>query len=560
MSVRGMVEADFPEIALDICAFPPSLLALRPPVEILQEIFLFLADLYHPPSLNSSGQPDWIAVTYVCRYWRSAALGIPKLWSSITPGLSVSWSWVMMERSAPLSMCIDMRIGACYEDGLEPFAASELLFAARIRTLRLSGYVDDILNVLHVLHRPSLLESLSLHAVPNEERSFYIKLPETLFGGKAPFCRRLTFETYVCIQAPRWLLTGITQLTISSNVTLLVLLGALQETLQLEMLCIATPLGWPPGSVPPPRVALPRLSLLSFYGTPRHLVTLSSYLDVPHTLRRRLFWSTSPILLLDSLAELFADTQAFIPHDSAPGVDDGGLRIARVTGGRKRGSFEVWSRAASGSASAAAREDALFLFNISWDLLGHASRIFNPPPPYPFFRLVSPYMRLGIERVEHLTVASETAIEDAGTAGECAANVLGTPDVAEQCQALLAMLPSVKTVRLHRSSPACLSVLRALSASENLLPHLERVLVVQSIVRYAAAHLDGTGVTGSGFSSAVVSREFVRVNLGAELVNRVKERSGLEVVLVRCDVDGDALDALRERARVTICDSDELER
>ncbi|KAH9019358.1 hypothetical protein EDB85DRAFT_2008857 [Lactarius pseudohatsudake] len=538
-------------------------LALRPPVEILQEIFLFMADLYRlyppPPSLKSSGQPDWIAVTYVCRYWREAALGMPKLWSSITPGLSISWSRAMIERSAPFSIRIDMRIGTCYEDGLESFAASKLLFTARIRTLRLSGYSDDILNALHDLRRPSPLESLSLQAVPNEGQPFKINLPEALFDGEAPYCRRLTFETYVWIHAPRWLLTGITHLTVSSDVTLHAPLRALRATPQLEMLCIMTHFGWAPGSVPPRRVALPRLSLLSFHGTPCHLVTLSSHLDVPPTLRRQLFWSTGPILMWHSLAETFTDTQAFVPHDSAPGVDDGGLRIARVMGGRKRGSFEVWSRTASGSASAAAREDALFLFNTNWDLPGNASRFFKYPSPYPFFRLASLCARLGTERVEHLTVASETAIEGAGITGGRTTDVLETPDVAEQWKALLAALPSVKTVHLHRSSPTCLSVLRALSASADLLPHLEKVLVVQSIVRYAAAHLDGTGVAGSGSTSAVASRGFVQVNLGAELVDSVKERFGLEVVLVRCEVDGDALDALRERARVVICDSDELE-
>ncbi|KAH8989867.1 hypothetical protein EDB86DRAFT_2940849 [Lactarius hatsudake] len=229
-------------------------------------------------------------------------------------------------------------------------------------------------------------------------------------------------------------------------------------------------------------------------------------------------------------------------------------------GGRKRGSFEVWSRTASGSASAAAREDALFLFNINWDLPGHWSSFFKRPPPYPFFRLASLCVRLDTERVEHLTVASETAIEGTGTTGGCTTDEVEMPDVAEQWKALLAALPSVKTVHLHRSSPTCLSVLRALSASADLLPHLERVLVVQSIVRYAAAYLDGTGIARSGSSSAVASREFVQVNLGAELVDSVKERSGLEVVLVRCEVDGNALDALRERARVVICDSDELAR
>ncbi|KAH8989871.1 hypothetical protein EDB86DRAFT_2773664, partial [Lactarius hatsudake] len=264
------------------------------PVEILQEIFLFLAGLYPPPSsFCSSGQPDWIVVTYICRYWREAALGIPRLWSSITPGLSVSWSRAMMERSSPLPMHIDMRIGACYRDGLESFAALELLLIARIRTLRLSGYTDDILNVIHDLRRPSPLVSLSLQAVPNRVQSFDVNLPEALFGGEAPYCRRLTFDTSVSIHAPRWLLAGITHLTTSASFAPHFLLDALQATPRLEVLCIVhMSTGWRdttlPGGVPPQRVALPRLSLLSLHGTPGHLVALSSRLDVPSTLRRQL--------------------------------------------------------------------------------------------------------------------------------------------------------------------------------------------------------------------------------------------------------------------------------
>ncbi|KAH9005348.1 hypothetical protein EDB83DRAFT_2464741 [Lactarius deliciosus] len=550
MSVRGMVGTDFPDIA---CAFPPSL-ALQLPVEILQEIFHFFAGLYPPPSpFRSSGQPDWIVVTYICRYWREAALGMPKLWSSITPGLSVSWSRAMTKRSSPLPMHIDMRIGACYRDGLESFAALELLLTARIRTLRLSGYADDIHSVIHDLRRPSPLESLSLQAVPNRVQSFDVNLPEALFGGEAPYCRRLTFDTSASIHAPRWLLTGITHLTTSANFALSVLLDMLQATPRLEVLCIVhMSTGWRdttlPGGVPPQRVALPRLSLLSLHGTPGHLVALSSRLDVPPALRRQLFWSTGPIWRGDDLT----DTQALIPHDSAPGVDDGGLRIARVIGELERGSFEVWSRTDSESAGAAAREDALFLFNNNWNLpvrlRGFLAR------SYPFFRLASLCALLGTARVEHLTVAPETPIEGAGTAGEYVPT-RKLPDVAAPWQALLAALPSVKTLRLHHGSPACLSVLSALSASAGLLPHLERVLVVQSIVRYATAHLHGTDV--AGFGSAVAKREFVQANLGPELVDSVKERPGLEVVLIRCEVDDEALDALQKRVRVVICDDPE---
>jgi len=466
----------------------------------------------------------------------------------------------MMERSAPLSMHIDMRIGDCYKNGLESFAALELLFTApKIRTLCLSGYPDDVLIALHGLRRPSPLESLNLRVVPNRVQAVDVNLPEALFGGEAPYCRRLTFETSVWIHAPCWLLTGITHLTISASVAPHVLFGALQTAPQLEVLCIAhIPIGWLDtylsGSVPPrPRAALPRLSLLSLHSTPCHLVTLSSLLDAPPTLRRQLFWSTGLIWDLNHLASVFTAMQALIPRDSAPDVDDGGLRVARLMGGRKRGSFEVRSRTGSSSAGAAAREDALFLLNISWDLFVPLQKLH---PPESFSRLVSLCACLGSARVEHLAVAPETTIECADTAGECATDAL---EVVEQWKALLAVLPSVKTLHLHRRGPACLSVLRALSASAYLLPYLERVFVVQSIVRYApaAVHSDGTGVAGSGSGSTVASREFVRANLGTELVNGVKERSGLEVLLVRCDADDKLLDTLRKRARVVICDGAE---
>src|SRR6266404_2400925 len=77
------------------------------------------------------------SITYVCCYWRSAALGLYEHWSSFTSGLSISWSRTMIERSAPLPMRIDIRIGFCFHDGVDSFAISGLLFTitqARMHT------------------------------------------------------------------------------------------------------------------------------------------------------------------------------------------------------------------------------------------------------------------------------------------------------------------------------------------------------------------------------------------------------------------------------------------
>ncbi|KAH9023098.1 hypothetical protein EDB85DRAFT_1992713 [Lactarius pseudohatsudake] len=555
---------------------PPSHVGLQLPVEILQKIFLLLAEPYASEGGNSPARPHWIAITHVCRYWRSAALGLHELWSSITPGLSISWSLAMMERSAPLPVRIDIHVSSSHTNGLHPLAASELLFAAsRIRTLRLVGLRADILRVLDRLRSPSPLESLDLCVIDSGQA---VDLPETLFGGKAPHFRRLTFACDAHIRAPRWLLAGITHFTTGADVALPGLLDALREMPQLEMLriphCRAV---WEEedAEMPPtPRVVLPRLSLLSFRDTtPRRFIILSAHIDAPPTLRRHFFWRAWAVPSWDRWANMLAGMRTptptgadIIPRDSAPGSDDGDLRVVRVIGGPARGSFEVWSRTGSEGAntSTAARDDALFLFHIDWrhspvdphgggSLLDHSS---------PFFHLAGLCAHLRATRVEDLTVASESASPDAGGREKNAPEGVASeaPDVAAHWQALLAALPSVRTLRLHRGGPACVSVLRVLASSANsLLPDLQKIFVVQNTVRYAAARSDGAVLWNfkrlAGNGTAMIStHEPAHANVGAELVAVVKGRYGLEVVLVGCEVDDEALDALRKRAQVDIGD------
>jgi len=260
---------------------------------------------------------------------------------------------------------------------------------------------------------------------------------------------------------------------------------------QLEVLCVAhIPNEWDdkdaPEQVSLPRAVLPCLSLLSFRdNTPRRLVILSSRIDAPPTLRRQLFWRAWSIQGWEPWESTSTAMQALVPNDSAPGIDDGGLRFAQVTGGFEHGSFEVWSRTGSESASsdagASAREDALFLFHIKWKRLLVLTLGEEVPREEvrPFFHLASLCAHLRTACIVDLVAAPETS----SVIEHWAADVPDAPDVMVQWQALFAALPSVKTLRLHRGSPACLSVLRALSRSAGLLPHLQRIFVVQSTVR-----------------------------------------------------------------------------
>jgi hypothetical protein len=409
----------------------------------------------------------------------------------------------MLERSAPLPVRIDIRVSSSSADGLNPLAASELLFAAsRIRTLRLVGLRTDILRLLNLLHSPCPLESLDLCVVDIGQP---VDLPEALFGGKAPHFRRLKFASDACIRAPRWLLANITNFTTTAEVSLPELLEGLRAMPQLEVLrvvhCRAV---WDEedAEMPPPsRVMLSRLSLLFFRDTtPLSFMILAARIDAPDTLRRHFFWRSWAVSNLDLWANMLAGLRVptatgavIIPRDSAPDAGDGNLRVVRVMDGPVRGSFEVWSRTGSERAgtSAAAREEALFLLRISWlhspiDPRGWGSMGDHSSQ---FFYLARLCGHLGTALVEDLTVAFENAITHAGVrprnaSGE-AAVVLApeTNNLTAHWQALLAALPSVKILRLHRCGPPSVSVLGALASSaDSLLPHLQKVLLVQNTV------------------------------------------------------------------------------
>lgn len=526
--------------------------ALQLPPELLQKIFLFLADLFYPLTYLSpvNGQPPWIAITYVCGYWRSAALGLLELWSSITPDLSASWSRAMMERSAPLLVDIDIIIGASCRGGLGLLAASELLTTtSRILTLRLSGRPNDIISVLGRLRSSSPLESLSLKLNARNGQSVAVDLPKAFFGRKAPNLRYLTFEnSTACISAPDRLFTRITHFTTSASTELYELLIALCSMPLLEVLRIENICNLWDDRAPRVRVPLRRLSLLTFCdATPRRLVILSSRIDAPPMLRKQLFWQKAGVRSWNRLANMFRAVPALVPPDSAPGIDDGGLRVAHVTGGPERGSLEVWSRMGSRSVNASKCKDALFLFRVGWAGSSFDSRVNDPsarPSTFSFFFLARLCAHLRTARIEFLSIVPGTVIDTRPW------RVFSASDAAEQWKALLIALPSVKTLRLH-SSPECVSVLRVLSVFVDplLLPHLQSVFVIRCTVHCATAAAPPDSVGATGASTSVADHE---VNVGPELVEAVSARSGLRVVLFRCAVDDEALGSLQKRARVIV--------
>ena len=495
----------------------------------------------------------------------------------------MSWAQAMMERSAPLPIRIDLRISTSSTDGLHPLASSELLFtASRIHTLRLVGLRADILRVLDRLRSPSPLEALNLSIFDSGPP---IDLPETLFGTKAPRLRRLIFAGDACIRAPLWLLADITEFTTGADVTLPEMLDALRAMPRLEVLrvhhCRAVweddaAAGQGQGIGAASAVLLPRLRLISFRDTtPRRFVLLAQRIDAPPTVRRHLFWRSWAVASWERWTDLLRAMRAFVPRDSAPGADDGDLRVARVAGGAARGSFSAWSRSAMAVAgpSQEEREEALFLFEIDWrgspidprggaeTLLEHSSPFFHLPGLCAQQLLAGRVLDLTIEPELEPEPVSEPGLDMesmvGGAATTAAVGVTSGMQTVPHWGSLVGALRSVQVLRLHRGSS---SVLYAVAANPLLLPDLQKLYVVQCDVRRTPVPLDGGMIrwnmkrlaTLRGSLDPVITCDPERI--GNELVGLVHRRYGLEVVLVGCGVDTGELDEIRKHGQVSIGD------
>lgn len=472
-------------------------------------------------------------------------------------------------------------------DGLHPLAASELLFvASRIRTLRLAGLRADILHVLNRLRSPSTyLESLALSIYDSGGPP--VSLPASVFGGndKAPNLHRLTFVTDTCIRAPLWLLGGITEFTTGADITLPELLETLGAMPQLQILRVqhcravwdeegTTATGLE--GLPLRRVALPHLQLIAFRDTtPRRFVVLVPRIEAPHTVRKHLFWRSWAVASWERWAGMLNAMRAFIPRDSVSGAQDGGLRAARVRGGPARGSFCVWSRSAAFGEDEK-EEDALFLFRIDWmgsPIDPRGERLFEHSSP--FFHLDQLCAQLPAMCVTTLTIEPEPEPDGEQVTSPHDAGIVSASTAHWEC--LLRALEPVQSLRLQDGdrrggatgiSSSLLHTVVFASASDTLLPHLQKLHIVQCDVRCAAQLLPPDGAVlwnlkrfalrgGSALGhagSAVEQDGGAGQGVGKELVALVQRRVGLEVVLVGCDVDDEALDELRKHAQVSIGD------
>ena len=348
------------------------------PVELLQKIFTCLAEPRlpdHDPFMQI--YPEWIAITYVCRYWRAVALDHHSLWGTITPNLSLSWLKVLMARSEPAQVDIELRVGhvslkrmyLCVDD-----AIALLSGCTRIRSLRLLGSRGDVCSVLDALRTATPIHSLSLSLW---EPGPPVLLPDDLFGGQAPI-RHIHFTADRCIVAPRWLLRGITHFTSGEQIPLLDLVDALRQMPALAQFTLQhCRAHWEDVGAPrEPLIEMPHLRDFSVHAdSPRYFTLLNQRLALPRGAKRRLELRTLAVAGWQRWQRWFA---ALLPIIEAAN----GLQHVYLSGGAREGTFRMWT-----GDMATAYEDAELFFEVYW--YGSPTTTMDQQP------LISPIFHLG---------------------------------------------------------------------------------------------------------------------------------------------------------------------
>ncbi|KAH9031443.1 hypothetical protein EDB83DRAFT_2525833 [Lactarius deliciosus] len=333
--------------------------AVAIPTEILRAIFLCCVGVPGSPVESSTAShahpPNWIAITQVCRHWRSVALDINELWTVITRDLSPKWIVAFLRRSsyAPRQIIIDINPRSPLRrplidskrrpvpqplTELPSITIEEILsHTSHVESLHIMGKATDIIQTLMLLDGRGPLASLGVYLLRpsnhlhydhrDESGQEYIHhiLPDAFLGGGAPpsQLRSLHFHSGLNITFPSWVLRALSEFTVSHTFDAIQLFAALRQMPQLEVLTIRPKRRYLFLSPMSPGVTalihLKNLNLLVFVDSYLELViTLLSCLSAPATVRRHLkltlggYRQNHP--LWERFSSLMCETFAAVPE------------------------------------------------------------------------------------------------------------------------------------------------------------------------------------------------------------------------------------------------------
>ena len=168
-------------VEMTLCSGKQLLRIPHLPPELFRMIFIACADPPYGPLCRRTTSIQWIAITHVCRYWRSIALGYSDLWKRLrfsNPDVTKE----MIRRSKGSDL--------------------EVIIHSSLRSIAMSTFLPMVLHELHrvsLLHLvcPELLENLLdnfasaapkleyLHlSAPFGQNPFHI--PDTIFSRETP--------------------------------------------------------------------------------------------------------------------------------------------------------------------------------------------------------------------------------------------------------------------------------------------------------------------------------------------------------------------------------------
>jgi len=178
------------------------------PPELLSMIFIACADPPPEPSgpLNPlhwalSEKMQWIAVTHVCRHWRSVALGCVDLWRKLFFfNLDVTKEMIRRSKGANLEVIIHH-----LERLLESInKAIEMVLPElhRVSVLYLASYAESVQFLVDgFVHAAPKLESLYLYSTNYLDRNQRVHVPDAIFSQQTPALRSLDLQ-YCVITSP----------------------------------------------------------------------------------------------------------------------------------------------------------------------------------------------------------------------------------------------------------------------------------------------------------------------------------------------------------------------
>ena len=379
------------------------------PVELLQMIFSYYTEFKDCYAGVYRTCPAWIAVTHVCRRWRAAALDYSSLWTSIsTDTLGKGWIKAFMERSDPSLIDVTLGISRLPSGKWAGLSVDDFfaLFAGctRLRSFHIFGEISIVCKLLDTLHTATHIRSLSLHIVGQRP----VELPDNLFGGQAPIREVCFIAATSYIDAPHWLLRGITHLTSNQQIPLQNLLDTLAQMPVLHSFTLERcVLSWRGTDAPRDvRIRMPNLMYFTVdvdAGSPIIFALLNRRLSLPDGAKRRLHshqnvdsyaskpWSPSILAIPPSLREVIQAAK--------------GLQNVQLSGGPLVGSFRLWT-------GDVGYEEAEFSLGFSWKF------ILTDRGKPTAFDLATLCGLLCVERVRMLTllINSET-LEGLGPSG-----------------------------------------------------------------------------------------------------------------------------------------------